>query len=102
MATPKTSTTKDPVLQEQTRLVRSLEANLKVITQDPEELRFRGSLIRKVSADLHSINSSLVTRIYEAVCEIEFASPELVALRKQLQATIGRQLNLREHAAPKA
>lgn len=98
----KATTTKDPVLQEQTRLVRAVEANLKVVTQDPEELRFRTSLIRKVSADLPHINSSLVTRIYEAVCEIEFASPEIVALRKQLQAAIGRQLNLREHAAPRA
>ena len=100
--TTKSTSSKDPLLQEQTRLVRAVEANLKVVTQDPEELRFRSSLIRKVSADLPQINSSLVTRIYEAVCDIEFASPEIVTLRKQLQAAIGRQLNLREHSAPRA
>jgi len=97
----KPTTTKDPLLQEQTRLVRSVEANLKVVTQDATELRFRGSLIRKVTADLPQINPSLVTRLYEAVCDIEFAPPEIVELRKQLQAAIGHQLNLKEHAAPR-
>ncbi|MDP3851986.1 MAG: hypothetical protein U1E02_26640 [Hydrogenophaga sp.] len=98
----KPTTTKDPLLQEQTRLVRAVEANLKVVTQDPEELRFRGSLLRKAAADLPLINPSLATRLYEAVCDVDFAQPEIVTLRKSLQAAIGTQLNLKEHRAAKA
>jgi hypothetical protein len=99
MATP--TTIKDPVLQEHTRIVRILESNLKVKTDDPTELRFRGSLLRKISEDLPNMNPSLVTRCYEAVCEVEFPKDEILAFRKTLQAAIGRLLTLKNYAAPK-
>lgn len=99
MATPKTALPKDPVLQEQTRIVRILESNLKVKTEDPQELRFRASLLRKIEADLGTMNPSLVTRLYEAVCEVEFPKPEIFNFRKTLQLAIGRILSLKEHAA---
>ena len=101
MAT-KTSPPKDPQLQEHTRLVRAVESNLKVTTQDEMELRFRSSLIRKTITDLPKINPSLVTRLYEAVCDVDFPAPDLIELRQKLQAAIAIHLNLREHRAPKA
>ena len=91
-----TPTPKDPALQEQTRLVRIIESNLKVKTDDPEELRFRASLLRKTEAALATMNPSLVTRIYEAVCEVDFPKPEITSLRKKLQTAIGRNLALKE------
>lgn len=97
-----TGPSKDPVLQEQTRLVRIAESNLKVKTEDAMELRFRATLLRKIQADLAGMNASLVTRLYEAVCEVEFPKEELQNFRKALQDRIARNLSLKEHAAPKA
>lgn len=99
---PTPSTPKDPVLQEHTRLVRTVEANLKVVAPDPEEVRFRASLLRLTESSLPGMNPSLVTRLYEAVCAMEFPKPEIIELRKKLQATIGKNFDLRSHRPPQA
>lgn len=92
---------KDPALQEQTRLVRILEANLKVVTTAPEDLVFRNALIRRVIADLPIINQSLVTRIYDAACKIEFPQQLVVELRRVAELSIARALELKKPRSAK-
>lgn len=92
-----TTTPKDPVLQEHTRLVRTVESNLKVKTDDPAEIRFRTSLFNLAGKSLAAMNSTLVTRLYEAVCDVEFPKPEMVEFRKKLQFQIGKNMSLAAH-----
>mgnify|MGYP000081241900 FL=1 len=99
MATPKTTTEKDPRLAEQTRLVRAFEANVKITTEDPEEHIFRESLLRRLIAEMPNLNQSLVTRIYEAACSVEFAAPILIDLRKAAHTSIARHFDLRKPRA---
>ena len=94
---PTTTTTKDPVLQEHTRLVRTVESNLKVKTEDPAEIRFRSSLFNLAAKSLPAMNSTLVTRLYEAVCDVEFPKPEMIEFRKKLQFQIGKNMSLANH-----
>ena len=91
------ATTKDPILQEHTRLVRTVESNLKVKTDDPDDNRFRGSLFNLASKQLAAMNSTLVTRLYEAVCDVEFPKPEMIEFRKKLQFQIGKNMSLASH-----
>ena len=91
------TTPKDPVLQEHTRLVRTVESNLKVKTDDSAEIRFRSSLFNLAGKQLSAMNSTLVTRLYEAVCDVEFPKPEMVDFRKKLQFQIGKNMSLAAH-----
>lgn len=94
----KPSTPKDPALLAQTNLVRLLEANLKVITQDEMELQFRRSLIKSVASQLDTMNPGLVTRVYEAVCAVEYPKNDVTKLRVKVQSVIAGNLAF---AAPK-
>lgn len=91
------ATTKDPILQEHTRIVRTVESNLKVKTEDPAEIRFRASLFNLAGKSLPAMNSTLVTRLYEAVCDVEFPKPEMIDFRKKLQFQIGKNMSLASH-----
>jgi hypothetical protein len=97
-----TTTPKDPILQEHTRLVRTVESNLKVKTEDAGEIRFRSSLFNAASAQLSAMNPTLVTRLYEAVCGVEFPKPEMIEFRKKLQFQIGKNMGLAAHRTPAA
>ncbi len=88
----KTSTTKDPALLAQTNLVRLIEANLKVITQDETELQFRRALIKSVAGQLDTMNPGLVTRVYEAVCAVEYPKNDVTKLRVKVQSVIAANL----------
>lgn len=92
---------KDPQLQEQSRLIRTVEANLKVAFLDATELRFRGSLLRCCEASLASLNATHVTRLYEAACDVKFPSEEVTKFRTKLQLAIGKNLDLAKFKAPK-
>ncbi len=89
----KTNTPKDPALLAQTNLVRLLEANLKVITQDEAALIFRRNLIKQVAAQTETMNPGLITRAYEAVCAVEYPKGDVVKLRVKLEAVIGANLS---------
>lgn len=93
-------TIKDPALQEQSRLIRTVEANLKVSFLDATELRFRGSLLRCVEAALPNLNGTHITRLYEAACDVKFPSDEVTEFRKKLQTVIGKNLDLVKFKAP--
>ena len=92
--------TKDPILQEHTRLVRVVESNLKVKTEDAAEIRFRRSLFNLAAEQLGGMNSTLVTRLYEAVCAVEFPKPEMIEFRKKIQFQIGKNMSLAAHRTP--
>lgn len=89
----KSTAPKDPALLAQTNLVRILEANLKVITQEISELQFRRSLIKQVSSQAESMNAGLITRLYEAVCAVEYPKGDVIKLRVKLQEIIGKNLS---------
>lgn len=90
-----TTTTKDPVLQEHTRIVRTVEANLKLKLEDRGEISFRASLLARASEVLPSMNQTLATRLYEAVCDVEFPHPEIIEFRRILQRQIAKNMAIK-------
>lgn len=90
MATPKSDE-----LQAQTHLTRTIEAALKVAVPDPEEIRFRQSLLNCATAQIATLKPSFITRLYEAACDVKFPSDEVTDFRKALQAAIGRSMGLK-------
>jgi hypothetical protein len=96
----KPTTPESENLQEQTRLVRIIEAALKVAVPDPEELRFRRSLLACATAQLADLKPPFVVRLYEAACDVKFPSDEVTSFRKSLQRTIGRSLSLKQYSQP--
>ncbi len=94
-------TTKSAELQEASILIRRIEAVMKVVIPDNDEIRFRSSLLNYATTRLKDFNESHITRLYEAACEVKFPSPEVTDFRKSLQRIIGERLNLKQHRAPK-
>ena len=90
-----TTTTKDPILQEHTRLVRTVESNLKLKLEDRGEIAFRAALLARTSETIAAMNGTLVTRLYEAVCEVEFPHPEIIDFRRSLQRQIAKNMTLK-------
>ena len=98
MATPK-----DPQAQEQSHLIRSVIANLNISYPEPDELKFRSSILLCVQESLNSLTASQITRLYEAACEVKFASDDVKTFRALTQLVIAKNLNLaRFKAARKA
>ena len=90
-----TTTTKDPILQEHTRLVRTVEANLKLKLEDRGEIAFRAALLARAAEVLPSMNQTLATRLYEAVCGVEFPHPEIIDFRRTLQRQIAKNMAIK-------
>jgi hypothetical protein len=90
-----TTTTKDPVLQEHTRLVRTVESNLKLKLEDRGEIAFRSALLARTAATIAAMNQTLTTRLYEAVCEVEFPHPEIIEFRRALQRQIAKNMAIK-------
>ncbi len=91
----KTAVTKDPTLQEHTRLVRTVESNLKLKLEDRGEIAFRAALLARTAITIPAMNQTLVTRLYEAVSEVDFPHPEIIEFRQQLQRQIARNMDLK-------
>lgn len=100
--TAKVTTPENENLQEQTRLVRFIEAALKVAVPDPEELLFRRSLLNCAAAKMAELKPVFIVRLYEAACDVKFPSDEVTAFRKALQRVIGRSLSLSQYRQPAA
>lgn len=91
MATPTTTTDSNKaLLTEQTHMIRAIEASLKISVPDAEELRFRGSMLRKAAAIKDELKPAFILRLYEAACEVKFPSDDVVELRKVLQVSIAK------------
>ncbi len=95
-----TASTEKDQLQEQSRLTRMIEASLKIAIPDPEEIRFRRSLLNCTTSKLSTIKPAFITRLYEAACDVKFPSDEVTEFRKALQRVIGKSLNLAAHRKP--
>ena len=90
------STTKDPVLQEHTRLVRTVESNLLIkLKPDDGEMAFRQALLDRTAKTTPAMNYTLVTRLYEAACKVEYPTDEIVTFRRRLQRQIVRNMDLK-------
>lgn len=89
------TTTKDPVLQEHTRLVRTVESNLKLKLEDRGEIAFRAALLARAAEVLPNMNQTLATRLYESVCDVEFPHPEIIELRRILQRQIAKNMAIK-------
>jgi hypothetical protein len=89
------TTTKDPVLQEHTRLVRTVESNLKLKLEDRGEIAFRAALLAHTAQVTPAMNQTLVTRLYEAVCGVEFPHPEIIDFRRILQRQIAKNMAIK-------
>jgi hypothetical protein len=90
-----TTTTKDPILQEHTRLVRTVESNLKLKLEDRGEIAFRAALLDRAAKILPAMNQTLATRLYEAVCEVDFPHPEIIEFRRILQRQIAKNMAIK-------
>ena len=87
-------------IQSQSQLTRFIESSLKIAIPDPEEIKFRGSLLRCASTQLAALKPTFITRLYEAACEVKYPSDEVTDFRKALQRIIGKSLNLAAHRKP--
>ena len=90
-----TTTTNDPILQEHTRLVRTVESNLQLKLEDRGEISFRAALLARAAETVPAMNQTLVTRLYEAVCAVEFPHPEIVDFRRILQRQIAKNMAIK-------
>lgn len=89
------TTTKDPVLQEHTRLVRTVESNLKLKLEDRGEIAFRAALLARTAETLPAMNQTLATRLYQAVCDVDFPHPEIIDFRQKLQRQIAKNMAIK-------
>lgn len=97
--TPKT--TRSEELTSQSQLVRTVEANLKIHTlEDPLEKRFRTSLLARAEEALREMPQGLVTRLYEAACDVKYSTPDVINFRNGLHKQIGHHLGLRKFHQP--
>lgn len=95
--------TRSEELTAQSQLVRTVEANLKIVTlEGPTETAFRQSLLNCVSNQLATMPGGLITRLYESACEAKFPTPPVTAFREALQRQIGARHNLRTYRSTPA
>jgi len=93
--------TKDPASQESAHLVRSVIANLKIAFLEPLELKFRRSLLLGAEAALPGFSTAQIIRLYEAACEVKFASDDVKDFRMKLQSLIAKHHDLKRFKAAK-
>jgi hypothetical protein len=98
--TPKAPNSEKDELSAQTQLTRLVEASLKISIPDPDEIRFRRSLLNCAINKIGTLKSSFITRLYEAACDVKFPSDEVTNFRKELQNVIGTNLNLKAFRKP--
>lgn len=93
---------KNEELQEQTHLIRTVEAALQVDVPDTEEMQFRSSLLNYAQSVLATLKPAFLVRLYEAACAVKFPSEHVTGFRHALQRQLGTHLNLRAFRATPA
>lgn len=89
--------TENEVLQQQTHLVRCVEAALASKHKlDAEGLAGRSRLLACASAGLADMPRFLIVRLYEAACGMEFPTEDVVQLRRQVSRALGAHFQLRQ------
>lgn len=94
--------TKNEELQGQSQLTRTVIAALEIKVPAPKDIRFRGSLLRKATAELSSTPPQFLIRLFEAAASTDYPDADVVAFRQALETQLGKHFNLAEFRAPAA
>lgn len=97
-----TTTTKNEELKGQSLLVRSVAATLEIKLPADTEKKFRGTLLRRATADLPGMPPGLLIRFFEAACSCDFPDPDVVAFRIACERALAPHLDLSSYKATPA
>ena len=93
------TTTKNEELKGQTHLTRAVIAALEIKVPAPKDIRFRGSLLRKSTAELATTAPNFLIRLFEAAATTDYPDADVVAFRHALENQLGKHFNLSEFKA---
>lgn len=94
--------TKNEELKGQTHLTRAVIAALEIKVPAPKDIRFRGSILRKSTAELATTPPNFLIRLFEAAAAADFPDADVVAFRHALETALGKHFNLTEFKATAA
>lgn len=89
-----TTPTKNEELAGQSQLVRVVAATLEIKSPDKTEIKFRGALLRKATAEMTTIKPAFLVRLFEAACGVDFPDSEVVAFRIACERSLAGTLDL--------
>lgn len=93
------ATTKNEELQGQSQLTRTVIATLEIKVPAPKDIRFRGSILRKATAELASTPPQFLIRLFEATAGTDYPDADVVTFRQALETQLGKHFNLSEFKA---
>jgi hypothetical protein len=93
------ATTKDPEAQELSHLVRNVIANLGIAFLEPDEKKFRCSLLLAAQDCFGKFTTAQIVRLYEAACDVKFATDDVKSFRVKLQAVVAKHHDLIRYRA---
>jgi hypothetical protein len=76
--------------KERACLVREIVANRRIRKPEGDQLKYRISLCKRIFSELTQFEPGQWLRMYEALCEIDFPEPEVIALRDQISRLLGK------------
>jgi hypothetical protein len=94
--------TKNEELQGQSQLTRTVIAALEIKVPAPKDIRFRGSLLRKATAELSATTPQFLIRLFEAAAGTDYPDADVVEFRQALETQLGKHFNLTEFKATAA
>lgn len=94
--------TKNEELQGQSQLTRTVIAALEIRVPAPKDIRFRGSLLRKATAELAATPPQFLIRLFEAVASTDYPDADVVEFRQAIETQLGKHFNLAEFKAVSA
>ena len=91
--------TKNEELQGQSHLTRTVIAALEIKVPATKDIRFRGSLLRKATAELAATTPVFLIRLFEAAATTDYPDSDVVEFRQALETQLGKHFNLAEFKA---
>jgi hypothetical protein len=88
----KTKTT--PESQERALIVRDAIAVLGIDFPQPEDHRFRQSILCRLAEEIPSLEPGQITRLHEAACKADAKHPGIPEFRTKLRSALGRRYDL--------
>lgn len=92
---------KSEELKSQSHLVRTVAATLDIRVPDPTEIQFRGTLLRKATAEILTIQPGFLVRLFESACGVEHADNDVIQFRIACERVLAGHLNLAQFKAPR-
>lgn len=93
---------KSEELKGQSHLVRTVAATLDIRVPDDTEKQFRATLLRKATAEINTISTVMLIRLFESACGVEFADPDVIEFRHACERILAGHLDLAKYKAPRA